>query len=219
YWAGYAGAALGTLMWAGQQANQTPPLTPITGAYDKETLVKKVTTALSGQTPTALITGALGRCGRGATDFLEAVGVTPTKWDMAETQSGGPFPEILEHELFVNCVLASPSCPVFVPTDAPTRAGRKLTAIADVSCDPGSSYNPIPVYDQTTTFTAPAIELKTEGEPLAVTAIDHLPSLLPLESTEDYSAQLTEALLTLDKPDQGVWARAHAEFTKHMARV
>jgi saccharopine dehydrogenase (NAD+, L-lysine forming) len=37
---------------------------------------------------------------------------------MAETASGGPFPEVLAHEVFLNCILARPGCPVFVPASA-----------------------------------------------------------------------------------------------------
>ncbi len=108
---------------------------------------------------------------------------------------------------------------MFVPQDALPTLARRLTAVADVSCDPSSDYNPVPIYDRTTTFDDPAIVVATEGMPIAVTAIDHLPSLLPIESTEDYSAQLTPSLLTLNQLDQGVWARAKAEFDKHIARL
>ena len=29
------------------------------------------------------------------------------EWDIAETQGKGPFPEILEYDIFVNCILLS----------------------------------------------------------------------------------------------------------------
>ena len=38
--------------------------------------------------------------GTGASDLCEQMGVAVTKWDMAETASGGPFPELLDHDLF-----------------------------------------------------------------------------------------------------------------------
>ena len=38
---------------------------------------------------------------------------------VAETASGGPFPEILQHEMFLNCILARPGCPVFVSSWPP----------------------------------------------------------------------------------------------------
>ena len=151
--------------------------------------------------------------------MLTAVGIEPTCWDMAETAHGGPFPEIIAHDLFVNCVLAGPGIPVFVPQDALPTLARRLTAIADVSCDPSSDYNPVPIYDRTTTFDDPAIMVQTEGQPIAVTAIDHLPSLLPIESTEDYSAQLTPSLLALDRLDEGVWGRAKAAFDEAVSRI
>jgi saccharopine dehydrogenase (NAD+, L-lysine-forming) len=50
-------------------------------------------------------------------------------------------------------------------------------------------------------------------------AIDHLPSLLPMESSEDFSTQLLPSLMTLDRPDQGVWGRAKADFDAAMARL
>lgn len=219
YWAGFAGAALGLKLWAGQQDGAKPPLGPLRAYANKAALFSEIDALLDERTPSALITGALGRCGKGASDMLEAVGVQVTRWDMAETASGGPFPEILEHDIFVNAVLAAPGIPVFVPKDAPTRPGRRLTAIADVSCDPGSAYNPIPIYDRSTTFDDPIVEVAAEGAPLAVMAIDHLPSLLPIESSEDFSAQLLPSLMALDQPDQGVWARAKADFDAAMARL
>lgn len=219
YWAGFAGAALGLKLWAGQQDRAKPPLGPLHAYANKAAMFSEIDALLDERTPRALITGALGRCGKGASDMLEAVGVRVTKWDMAETASGGPFPDIFEHDIFVNAVLAAPGIPIFVPKDASTRPGRKLTSIADVSCDPGSAYNPIPIYDRSTTFDDPIVQVPAEGAPLAVMAIDHLPSLLPIESSEDFSAQLLPSLMTLNQPDQGVWNRAKADFDAAMARL
>jgi hypothetical protein len=76
--------------------------------------------------PRVLIIGALGRVGTGAGDLCDALGLAVTSWDMAETAHGGPFPEVLEHEIFLNCILATPGVPVFVPASAkrPPRAWR-----------------------------------------------------------------------------------------------
>ncbi|HAW49244.1 MAG TPA: saccharopine dehydrogenase, partial [Roseovarius sp.] len=93
--------------------------------------------------PTAIVIGALGRVGTGASDLCEALDVTVTRWDMAETAHGGPFPELLAHDLFINCILARPGTPVFVPKSAVAEP-RRLTVIGDVACDPDSDYNPVP---------------------------------------------------------------------------
>jgi saccharopine dehydrogenase (NAD+, L-lysine-forming) len=55
-----------------------------------------------------------------------------------------------------------------------------------------------------------------DAPPLDVTAIDNLPSLMPVESSQDYAAQLLPSLLTLTDL-AGVWGRAKAEFDTHSA--
>lgn len=218
YWAGYAGAAVTLKTWAAQQRGET---CPEVGAYkDKDTLNAELLAeveATGKPRPKAIVIGALGRVGTGAADLCEAMGVEVTKWDMAETASGGPFPEILDHDLFLNCIFARPGTPVFVPREALTQ-DRNLTAIGDVACDPDSDYNPIPVYDRATTWAAPA--LRVADQPVMdVMAIDNLPSMLPAESSEDYAEQLLPSLLTLTDLDSGVWGRANATFAEHVAKV
>jgi saccharopine dehydrogenase (NAD+, L-lysine-forming) len=171
----------------------------------------------TGERPAALIIGALGRVGTGAGDLCGAMGVDVTRWDMAETAHGGPFPEILDHEIFLNCILAGPGTPVFVPESAKT-AARRLTVIGDIACDPESDFNPIRVYDRTTSWEAPALRVH-ETPPLDVTAIDNLPSLLPKESSEDFAAQLLPHLKAIHRLEAGVWGRAAAEFDRHIATL
>ena len=55
--------------------------------------------------------------------------------------------------------------------------------------------------------------------PLDVTAIDNLPSMLPVESSEDYADQLLPSLLTLDDLGAGVWGRAKAIFDQALAQI
>ncbi|WP_170571625.1 saccharopine dehydrogenase [Ruegeria atlantica] len=218
YWAGYAGAAVTLKTWAAQQRLQECPpvgVYPSKDALNAELLAEL--DATGANRPNAIVIGALGRVGTGAADLCEAMGVTVTKWDMAETASGGPFPEILDHDLFLNCIFARPGTPVFVPQEALT-APRKLTAIGDVACDPDSDYNPVPVYDRATTWEVPALRVATDPV-MDVMAIDNLPSMLPVESSEDYAAQLLPSLLTLTDLDSGVWGRAEATYKTHIEGI
>lgn len=217
YWAGYAGAAVSLKCWAAQQRGEI--CGPV-GVYDSSKhLLADLQSDLSGAftRPTALIIGALGRVGTGAADLCTHMGVPVTGWDMAETAHGGPFPEILQHELFFNCILARPGTPVFVPASAKT-ADRKLSVIGDIACDPDSDFNPIKVYDRVTTWEEPALRVH-DAPMLDVTAIDNLPSMLPVESSEDYAGQLLPTLMQLDAIDSGVWGRAKATFDTHMEKV
>ena len=216
YWAGYAGAAVSLKCWAAQQRGTLAG--PVRKVPSKAALLADLSADMSGLgRPRAIIIGALGRVGSGAADLCTAMGVEVTRWDMAETASGGPFPEILDHEIFLNCILARPGCPIFVPASAKTDP-RKLTVIGDIACDPTSDFSPIKVYDRATNWDAPALRVH-DSPPLDVTAIDNLPSLMPVESSQDYAAQLLPTLLTLDRLDQGVWGRAKAEFDAHVVGV
>ncbi|MCE8512474.1 saccharopine dehydrogenase [Ruegeria pomeroyi] len=215
YWAGYAGAAVTLKAWAAQQ--QGGICGPV-GVYASKDALNAALAAELDATgaprPRAIVIGALGRVGTGAADLCTAMGVEVTKWDMAETASGGPFPKILAHDIFLNCIFARPGTPVFVPREA-LSAPRALTAIGDVACDPDSDYNPVPVYDRATSWDAPVLRV-AEDPVLDVMAIDNLPSMLPVESSQDYAAQLLPSLLTLTDLDAGVWGRARATFLDHL---
>jgi saccharopine dehydrogenase (NAD+, L-lysine-forming) len=213
YWAGFAGAAVSLLAYAAQARGGL--CAPVTCFANSDAMTCDVTTALTGlDMPHALIIGALGRVGRGASDLCAAVGAPVTAWDKAETAMGGPFPEVLAHQVFLNCILALPGTPVFVPADAVT-APRALRVIGDIACDPTSDFSPIKVYDRVTDWARPV--LRVAGSPvLDVMAIDNLPSLLPLEASEDFAAQLLPHLEALDHMDSGVWGRARAVFDRQV---
>lgn len=212
YWAGYAGAAVTLLAWAAQARGGVCP--PVARFADRAAMLAALSDVLGDSPrPRALVIGAKGRVGTGAADLCEAMGVPVTRWDMAETAHGGPFPEILAHELFFNCILAVPGCPVFVPESVST-APRLLRVIGDIACDPTSEFSPVKVYDRVTDWQAPVIRVH-DAPPLDVMAIDNLPSLLPVESSHDFATQLLLALTVLDRIDEGVWARARAEFERH----
>ena len=218
YWAGYAGAAVALKCWTAQQSGGI--CGPVGTYASSAALLADLQTDLvpqQGARPTALIIGALGRVGTGAGDLCTAMGVPVTRWDMAETAQGGPFPQVLAHDIFLNCILARPGTPVFVPASARV-ADRRLSVIGDIACDPFSDFSPIKVYDRTTTWAAPALRVHG-APPLDVTAIDNLPSLLPVESSQDYAAQLLPSLLALGDLSAGVWGRAGDIFATHIERV
>jgi saccharopine dehydrogenase (NAD+, L-lysine-forming) len=213
YWAGYSGAALSIQAWAAQQSGGIEgPVAPVSDAAE---LRDRITAALDDPAPRVLIIGAKGRVGTGAGDLCDALGLAVTRWDIAETAHGGPFPEVLEHEIFLNCILATPGVPVFVPPSAAT-APRALRVIGDIACDPTSEFSPIKVYNAVTDWAAPVRRVHAQP-PLDVMAIDNLPSLLPRESSEDFAAQLLPSLLRLSAMGDGEWGRARKLFDDNAA--
>ncbi|SCM69621.1 saccharopine dehydrogenase [Donghicola eburneus] len=218
YWAGYAGAAVALRAWAAQKSGGICP--PMQGYANAKTMCAMLRDELDRADqprPDAIVIGALGRVGTGASDLCGELGVDVTKWDMKETAHGGPFPEILEHDVFLNCILAGPRTPVFVPASAKDTE-RKLSVIGDIACDPDSDFNPVPLYHEATTWAEPATRVH-DDTPLDVTAIDNLPSMLPLESSQDFSGQLLPWLMQLEDTYSGVWGRAMATYRKHLVNI
>ncbi len=218
YWAGYAGAAVALKCWMAQQNGAL--CGPVSVYASSDHLCNDLRAdldAMGANRPNAMVIGALGRVGTGATDLCTQMGMDVTRWDMAETASGGPFPEILDHDIFLNCILARPGTPVFVPASAKTDP-RRLRVIGDIACDPDSDFSPIKVYDRVTDWAEPALRVH-DDPPLDVTAIDNLPSMLPVESSQDYADQLLPSLLTLGDLGSGVWGRAYETFRTHMERI
>jgi saccharopine dehydrogenase (NAD+, L-lysine-forming) len=189
YWAGYLGAALAVLHTSGTLA------TPLTGFSRAE-----LDAALAGvhSVPATLVTGALGRCGRGARDALAVAGIMPTCWDLDETRVLDKA-ALLAHDVLVNAVLATGPVQPFVVDDDVADPARRLATIADVSCDVGGAYSVLPIYDATTSWEQPVRRL-WDAPPLDIVAIDNLPSLLAVESSVDFSAQLSPLLPSLGQP-------------------
>jgi saccharopine dehydrogenase (NAD+, L-lysine-forming) len=224
YWAGFSGAALSVLAWANQQKNITPPLADISSYQNKQQLLAVIEQALEqansniANKPKLLVIGAKGRSGKGAVDLAKALSLEVLEWDLAETKKGGPFEEIIQVDIFINCVLINRDLPPFITKELLSNNERKLSVIVDVSCDPYGSYNPLPIYQQCTTFKSPCLRID-QTKVLDIIAIDHLPSLLPKESSEDYGQQLLTHLLMLDDKSQGVWPTALALFNSKTKNI
>ena len=217
YWAGFVGAAVTLKAWIAQQKGEI--CAPVDVFDSSEALVAELATALASTDtprPRAIIIGARGRVGTGANGLCAAMGMDVTRWDVGSTAKGGPFPEILEHDIFLNCILARPDTPVFVPASALDSA-RNLTAIGDIACDPDSDYNPIPLYSRATSWSHPVVRIHSEPV-LDIMAIDNLPSLLPAEASDDFAGQLLPYLKELTDIDQGVWGRAKTVFDRHIGQ-
>ncbi|ATH07301.1 hypothetical protein BIY24_04920 [Halobacteriovorax marinus] len=188
-WAGFAGAALGLDLWVhtqlGMNYNSRAPLLP----YENQMhLINDVQDRLNKiiSRPRVLIIGAKGRSGKGAVKFLRALGIEPTQWGSADTASEHPIEDILGYDILINCALIKEPRAPFLDLET-IKKQRNLTVISDVGCDPNGPCNPLPIYKDCTTMDMPSIKILDD---LHLTAIDHLPSLLPRESSEDFCSQL-----------------------------
>ena len=144
------------------------------------------------------------------------LGLKITKWDLDDTAVRTEFPQILQHSILFNCILAQPGAPVFLDKTSVAQP-RLLRVVADIACDPNSDYNPLPIYTQATDWDKPAQRI-AKTPVLDVMAIDNLPSLLPCESSEDFAQQLQPYLEQLLSETQMKIAFGGAP-KKHIAAI
>jgi saccharopine dehydrogenase (NAD+, L-lysine-forming) len=165
-----------------------------------------------------MVVGAKGRCGNGALTLLQKIGVHPTSWDYEETKAGGPFKEIANHDIFINTALITKKIPPFVTEE--TLLDGALSIICDVSCDPTGDLNPIPLYDRVGSWHQPLQSKILAGKVRHILAVDNLPSLLPLESSQDFSEQLLPHLRNFATDNNSeVWKQSLQYFNTYCERI
>ena len=138
--------------------------------------------------PRILIIGA-GRCAQGVKDVLE-------ERVLPYTQIGKEvIADMSAYDIVYNCILLDPAYnQVWIkPTDIIT----KPLLIVDISCDYSKPNNPISIYNTATTFQAPVCNYNKD---ISIIAIDNLPSLLPRDSSTEFSNRLTDLLFRYDEP-------------------
>jgi len=209
YWAGWMGAALAAWRQLAQAQGKDGPEGGVR-SFTRRAEVEDVLRGLAGN-KTAIVIGAKGRSGQGATEALKLAGYGVTEWDIEETRHLDRE-ALLNHDLLVNCVLMTgPGLLLVRPEDL---GQGRLRMISDVSCDPFSDFNPLPIYSTPSTWDAPFEALKGGVE---ITSIDNLPSLLPREASEDFSDQLLPTLLSY--PNGEAWQAAKASFEDAVKRA
>jgi saccharopine dehydrogenase (NAD+, L-lysine-forming) len=226
--AGFAGAAAGAIALAHYKRGETTgPLKPF---ENEDAMISAVKNLLggSGKGVKALVIGALGRCGRGAVDLLRKIGLKEDniwKWDLDETAKGGPFSEILDVDILINCIYLNSAIPPFITQEQVLASGetRRLTVVVDVSCDTTNPFNPIPIYTVNSTFSEPtiAIDVGSSRNPsLLVVSIDHLPTLLPREASEQFSSDLLPSLLEFpNRKNARVWTDAEKLYREKVSQA
>jgi saccharopine dehydrogenase (NAD+, L-lysine-forming) len=220
YWAGYVGAAL-ALMGYAHFKHHTVPFPALDHFGDKEALIGLLRGQIEGAPPKTMVMGALGRCGRGAIDLLKAVcaDIPISAWDKPEYDaSDKPISAIIDHDIFINAVYLREKIPPMIDHGL-LSLNQRLSIISDVSCDPNSDNNPVRVYDRVTSLNSPFIKVSRSGKDVYLQAIDHLPTILPKEASQEFGRDLYPHLLALLTNDSlpPVWQNGLDCYTKTLA--
>lgn len=220
YWAGWMGAALAAWRLLARWNGVDGPEGGVSSFESRETVVDILQDLSENcvKPRRAVVIGAKGRSGTGATEALKLAGFDVSEWDIEETRNLDRA-GLMAHDLLVNCVLMTgPGLQLFSVEDI-SNPLNFIQMISDVSCDPFSDFNPLPIYDAPSAWEQPFLSLGKNGirEELELTAIDNLPSLLPREASEDFSSQMVKSLLVY--PDGEEWLAAKAVFDAAVARA
>ena len=222
YYAGYMGAALALLHWYCKKVMTASCLEGGIIAYENADIldeeIKKFQALAQGASPKLLIIGAKGRSGKGAAAIMMRHGVDITCWGREETRNIDRK-ELLSFDIVINCVFIQKSVPVFIrPEDINSEA--KLSVISDVSCDPFSDFNPLPIYNDVTSWSDPYHKIKgVDGKVIDLIAIDNLPSLLPKEASLGFAELLLPHLKTLFDGDNAIWEAAKKSYKNAVSKI
>jgi saccharopine dehydrogenase (NAD+, L-lysine-forming) len=186
YWAGFIGTAIGLMQYYYKSINKN--ISNLSPYKDASILFEEVEYYKHFFRKINIgIIGVNGRSGRGSRFLLEKLGISNIH-GYSRASDKGP---LKQHNIIINCIkLSSEDNNVFI-SDETVNHFDKLAVIVDVSCDINAKNNPIRLNYQSTTFEEPVYKI---NDKLDIIAIDNLPSLLPKDSSEEFSAKLQKII-------------------------
>jgi saccharopine dehydrogenase (NAD+, L-lysine forming) len=214
FYAGIAGAAIALMIWALKKQGKKSPYQIPHVYLKKSEMMRNMTELLNSLNtkPTVLIIGAKGRCGSGATELMNQLGIDSVNWDREHTLQNNMSDEILKFDILLNCVFVDKDTQRFLSVNDLTKKGNRLSVISDISCEPESKYNPLPFYKETNSFKNPTQSIAD----VDLIAIDNLPSYLPVDSSIHFSEQLITHLNDLLNGNiSTVWNAASNTFHEY----
>lgn len=193
FYAGLIGAGLGVLQYL-NKLNKKLKLKNLNYWKSSKSLIDTIKDFNNYSNLNVCIIGPNGRCGKGAKYLLDQLTI---KYDCLYSQDHKNNLE--SYDIVINCINLTK--PVGIWYDTNTNF-TKHTVIVDVSCDYTSELNPIKLYNNKTTWDEP---IYSYNEFVDIIAIDNLPSLLPYESSIEFSSILVELIFQLESDTNGFW--------------
>lgn len=219
FWAGYCGAAISLYIWCQKQLGGEPPFAIAPFYKEAAVLINRINHLLEKiEKPTVLIIGPNGMTGQGARSFLDHLTIPHDGWTKSHTAKKGPFFDILNYDILLNCILLTPTTSLFLDEESLAN-NKKLSVIGDISCDPLSPHNPLPLFKHPTTFAEPTCRVGSKSFPVDIMAIDHITTLLPKEASYAFSEQLfpflCQLLIMKDDLSYSPWQKVKDKFIEN----
>lgn len=186
YWAGFIGTALGLLQYYYKSINQN--IKNLKTYNDASILFEEVEYFKHFFRKINIgIIGINGRSGRGSRFLLERLGISNIH---GYSRASNKEP-LIQHNIIINCIKLSPEDNNIFISEETIPKFDKLSVIVDISCDINAKNNPICLKYLGTTFETPVHKI---NDKIDIIAIDNLPSLLPKDSSEEFSAKLQKII-------------------------
>ena len=138
--------------------------------------------------PQIAVIGINGHTGNGCIKLLKKLKLEYTGYtrDMSKN-------DLHKYNIIFNCINIIHYIIPFITLDTINNF-NKMDVIVDISCDYNNKYNPLPIYNNCSTFANPIIKVNN----IDIIAIENLPSLLPVESSNDFSNKLVDIINNLN---------------------
>ncbi len=136
------------------------------------------------------IIGINGRCGQGCKYLLEKLDINYVGYSREDV-----LDRLINHDIIINCIKLEKDSEFTLISDKGLVDFKKLSIINDVSCDITAVNNPIKLDYQLTTFKNPIYKYNKQ---IDIICIDNLPSLLPIDSSIEFSNKLTELIIDIN---------------------
>ncbi len=150
--------------------------------------------------------GSKGNCGQGVKFILDKF-----KFDYVNIDRNDSKILLNKYDIILNCIKLDPN--INETWFDNSTVFTKPILICDISCDYTKPNNPIKLYNRATTWKNPVFSY---NKLVQIISIDNLPSLIPKESSDDFSQKLFEILLEYNSDPNKIWER---NFLKYFEKI
>jgi saccharopine dehydrogenase (NAD+, L-lysine-forming) len=186
FYAGYIGCCLGLLQYFTKQ-NKKSNISKLRPWNSKTELLSEVTNMYEKDILIAVI-GANGNTGKSVISLLTELGINYVSFNRENNKVNLEY-----YDIIFNCIKLDEK---YNDTwfHYTTNFIKPIT-IVDISCDYTRTNNPIKLYNNPTTLDIPVLSCNKYVD---IIAIDNLPSLLPKDSSNEFSEKFLNLLLNYD---------------------
>lgn len=189
FWAGFIGTATSLLQFYYKSINKE--LINLAPKDDYKILIDELKNYRDYYKSIEIgIIGINGRCGQGCKYLLDKLDIKYIGYSR-----GDLLDSLINHDIIINCIKLEKDTEFTLISYNNLGDFKKLSIINDVSCDITAVNNPIKLDYQLTTFNNPIYKYNKQ---LDIICIDNLPSLLPINSSTEFSNKLTELIIDIN---------------------